>query len=80
MSKEVQVQQSCYLDCYMIGDLEGFPTATYEMPNGYYWKVVASYALKHFDRIALVKETNGQSIQPLPSEWRFGKPNLSDSD
>jgi hypothetical protein len=64
----------CYLDCYMDGDPDGFPTATYAMPSsGYHWKHASRSALKHFDRIELVRETNGQSIQTLPDAWRFGR-------
>lgn len=62
----------CYLDCYMQGDPEGFPTTTYAMPSGYYWRSVAANALKYFDRIELVRETNGRSPRPLPRDWRFG--------
>ena len=55
-----------FLDCYMESDLEGFPTATYEIDIASIpAKLVIEGIKEHFDSVKVVKVSNGQAIQSM---------------
>lgn len=57
-----------FMDCYVY-DANGFPEATYVVPDGVCRETLRSAALVYYNRVVFVEESNGQSPQDLPSDW-----------
>jgi hypothetical protein len=59
-----------FLDCYVYDRVDGFPEATYRVPNGVCMKTLRAIAEAYFSRVVFVEQSNGQAVQELPPDWK----------
>lgn len=52
-----------YVDCYMLNDTPGFPTATYEIAEEDNLNTIVAEMEQYFWRVVPTSQTNGQSVQ-----------------
>jgi len=58
-----------FLDCYMRDKVNGFPEATYRVPDNADMRALRLTAERFFARVVFVEQSNGQAIQELPDGW-----------
>ena len=59
-----------FLDCYMPNDVEGHPTATYEIDVAIsLYPLVVEGIKERFDSVKVVDQTNGQSVQSMEASF-----------